>query len=397
MMSVEKTLDSNNITRINDNDRQFVFIGTAHVSPKSAEEVKRILEEERPDSVCIELDSERYQAMTEKKSWSNTDFIKVIKEGKAGFMFVNILLSNYQQKLAKQFNIQSGQEMLQGIQSAHEIGAEIILADRNIQITFNRIWRGCSFWEKCKLVSSIIVSFFDHDAITEEELEELKSEDMLNAALSDLSDNFAGVKAYLVDERDIYLCEKIKNAPGKKIIAILGAAHIPGIVKNWNINHDISVLEKTPPKGKMGKIIGWSLPVFLIGLVILTFSFNVGSGLAQARNWLILTMAGAGIGTIISLAHPLTILTSIVMAPISALSPVLATGWFAGLMEAHIRKPKVTDFERLSNDLSNVKGLWKNKITRILLVVILANLGCAIGNIIGSINAVSIFLNTIFA
>lgn len=389
-------MESSNVTRINYKDKEIILIGTAHVSPRSAEEVRTIIDDEKPDSVCIELDKNRYHAMTEKQEWSETNFIEVIKAGKAGFMFVNIILANYQEKLAEQFHIHPGQEMLQGIALAQETGAELVLADRDIQVTFNRVWRGCSFWEKCKLVATIIMSFLDNEEISEEELEELKGEDMLNAALSELGNAFAGVKRYLVDERDTYLCEKIKNAPGSKVVAILGAAHIPGILSKINEDHDVAELESVPPKGKAGKIVGWSVTVLLIVLVALTFTVSPVSGLAQAKNWLILTMAGAGIGAILSLAHPLTILCSIVMAPISALSPVLAVGWFAGLSEAHFRQPKVTDFEQLSGDLKSVKGIWKNKITKVLLVVLLTNLGCAIGNIAGGIGAITIFLNTYF-
>lgn len=391
----ENILEKNqHLTVLHYQDKEIILVGTAHVSPKSAEEVKKIIEEEKPNSVCIELDKERYKTLTEKKTWSETEFTQVIKDGKAGLMFANILLSNYQQKLAKQFGIRSGQEMIQGIQSAKDIGAELVLADRSIEVTFNRIWHGCTFWEKCKLIASILVSFFDREEISEADLEELKSQDMLTGALNEFGSSFSNVKKYLVSERDVYLCEKIKNAPGKKVIAIVGAAHVPGIKAHINCQNDITELEKKKPRGKAGRIVGWSLLFLLIALVALTFSVNPGSGWIQTRNWLILTMFGAGLGALLSLAHPVTFIVSCFMAPVSALSPLLATGWFAGLSEAHFRKPKVTDFEKLSEDLSSVKGIWKNKITRILLVVILTNLGCAIGNIAGGIGAVKIFLDT---
>lgn len=387
-------MESENITRLQANDKEIILIGTAHVSPTSVSEVKELIETECPDSVCIELDAGRYESMNQKEQWADTDIVKVIKAGKAGFLFANIILSNYQRKLAEQFDIRSGQEMVQGIESAEKCGAQLVLADRSIQVTFNRIWKGCSLWEKMKLLTTIIMSIIDDEEITEEELEELKTEDMLSAALSELGNSFKGVKKYLVDERDQYLAYKIKNAPGKKVVAVLGAAHVPGIREELYKEQDIKELESLPPKSKAGKIIGWSIPILLVLLVLATFTVNPGSGWEQTRNWLLWTTSLAGVGALLAGGHILSILTAIVAAPISALSPVLAAGWFSGITEAHFRKPKVEDFESLPKDLGSLKGLWHNKVTKILLVVILTNVGCAIGNITGSLNIIGIFIQT---
>lgn len=387
-------MESENITRIQLGDKEIILIGTAHVSPASVAEVKDVIETECPDAVCIELDEGRYESINKKEQWADTDIVKVIKQGKAGFLFANIILSNYQRKLAEQFDIHSGQEMLQGIESAKTCEAQLVLADRSIQVTFNRIWRGCGLWEKVKLLTTIIMSIIDDEAISEEELEELKTEDMLSAALSELGESFKGVKKYLVDERDQYLACKIKNAPGKKVVAVLGAAHIPGIKEEIKKDRDITELETLPPKSKVGKVVAWSIPILLVLLIVLTFTVNPGSGWEQTRNWLLWTTSLAGIGALLAGGHILSILTAIVAAPISALSPVLAAGWFSGLAEAHFRKPKVEDFESLPKDLASLKGVWHNKVTKILLVVILTNVGCAIGNITGSLNVIGIFIQT---
>jgi pheromone shutdown-related protein TraB len=387
-------LDSENIRRLTVGEKQITLIGTAHVSPTSVADVRQLIEAEQPDAVCVELDAGRYQSLTQKDQWKNADIIKVIKSGKTGFLFANIILSNYQRKLAEQFGIQSGQEMIQAIASAKDCGAEIVLADRDIQVTFNRIWRGCTFWEKCKLLVTIIMSIIDNEEITEEDLEQMKSEDMLTSALSELGESFSGVKTYLVDERDQYLSQKIRTAPGSKVVAVLGAAHLPGVTENIQHELDLEPISAVPKKSKAGKILGWSIPILLVVLVALTFSINPSSGWDQTRNWLILTMSGAGLGALVALGHPLSILTAVVMAPVSALSPVLAAGWFSGLMQAHLSKTKVEDFESLATDLGSLKGFWHNKVTRILLVVILTNIGCALGNIIGGIHVIQVFLNT---
>lgn len=181
---------SENVTRISSGDKEIILIGTAHVSPKSVEEVREVIETEKPDTVCVELDEQRYQAVMNRKKWQETDIIKIIKEKKATFLLINLVLSSYQKRLAKQFNINPGQEMIQGIQSAREIGAELVLADRDIRVTFSRIWRGLSLWNKLKLLFSIVVSIFSDETITEEELEKLKSQDILDAVLSEFTSAF---------------------------------------------------------------------------------------------------------------------------------------------------------------------------------------------------------------
>ncbi|MGV8907249.1 MAG: TraB/GumN family protein [Acetobacterium sp.] len=388
------SLETSNITRLQVNGKEIILIGTAHVSKHSVEEVRETIKNEQPDSVCIELDAQRFEAISQKDKWSNTDIFKIIKSKRAGFLFANILLSNYQRKLAEQFGIESGQEMMEGIACAKEYGAELVLADRNIQITFNRIWRGCSLWEKTKLLFSIILSVVDDQEITEEDLEDLKSEDMLSAALAEMGSAFKGVKRYLVDERDQYLAYKIKNAPGDKIVAVLGAAHISGIKEELYKEQDIEKLEVIPPKSNVGKILGWMIPVIIVGLVVATFIANPGSGWEQAKSWILWTGLLSALGTLLAGGHILSVITAFVAAPITTLHPLLASGWFAGMAEAYMRKPKVEDFESLPKDLKSLKGLWRNKVTKILMVVVFANLGSSIGAWLGGLNIIGIFLQT---
>lgn len=376
-------------------DKEIILVGTAHVSPKSAELVQEVIKEENPDSVCIELDQDRYNTMTQKKQYQDTDMVKIIKEGKSSLFLVNLILSNYQRRMAEQFNIQSGQEIIEAIKVSNELDKEIVLADRNIQTTFKRIWKNINFWEKSKLLAAIVLSIFDTEEITEEDLEKLKSEDILTASISELGDNFSGVKEVLLDERDQYLSENIKNAPGNKVVAVLGAAHVPGVKKELYKNHDLESLKETGKKSNWGKIIGWST-LFIFALIIaFTFTLDFQAGVEQTKNWLILVMGGAGIGALIGGASIPAIIVAIICAPLGALSPVLASGWFSGLAEAYFRKPKVIDFENLGKDLSSIKGFWTNKVTKVLLVVTFTNIGCAIGNIAGSINILTTFFNTI--
>lgn len=389
------TVENENLTRLNFEGKEIILIGTAHVSKQSADLVKEVIETERPDSVCIELDDQRYKAILEGAKWKETDIFKVIKEKKATLLLMNLALSSFQKRLAKEFGTNAGQEMLQGIQSAQEVGANLVLADRDIQITFSRIWHNVGFWGKCKLLMEIIVSIFDDESISEEEMEKLKSEDMLNGMLKDFTESFPKLKAPLIDERDQYLSQKIKDAPGDKIVAVLGAAHVPGIQKEIYKDHDLKQLTELPPKSIIPKILGWPIPALIIAIIAYTFYSNPDAGIQQTLSWVLWTGCLSALGTALAFGHPLAILTAFLAAPIAALHPLIAAGWFAGLVQAYFKRPNVGDFERLSEDILSVKGFWNNKVTRILLTIVFANIGSSMGTFIGGADIARLFFQNL--
>ncbi len=386
--------EDNNIHHLEMDGRQIILIGTAHVSSRSVEEVKQVIEHEEPDTVCIEICDSRYKNITDSDRWKNSNITQIIKDGKAMLLLVNLILSSYQKRMAEQFDIKPGQEMLQGIASAEEIGAELCLADRDIQTTMMRLWRSISLWGKMKLFFQLLLSMFINEDISEQELEKMKSGDMLTSALEELSIAFPHIKAVLIDERDRYLAQKIRQAPGEKVVAVLGAGHIPGVKENILADHDLDSLSEIPPASRSTKIAGWAIPVIVLILIACTFSVDRAAAMSQMSAWIIWNGSMAAMGALLALAHPLSILTAFVVSPISSLNPLLAAGWFAGLIEAIIRKPKVHDFESIAQDISSVRGFWNNKVTHILLVVALANLGSSLGAMLGGVEVVRQFINT---
>lgn len=126
-------------------------------------------------------------------------------------------------------------------------------------------------------------------------------------------------------------------------------------------------------------------------MIIYTFLSNPSAGYQQTISWFIWNGSLSAIGTAAALGHPLAIITAFIAAPITSLNPLIAAGFFAGIVQAYFRKPNVADFERLADDVYSVKGFWNNKVTRILLVVLLANLGSSIGTFIGGAEVIRLF------
>ena len=384
-----------NIVKAQYKGKEIYLVKTAHVSKNSIEDVKQCIEEVKPDSICIELDEDRYNKLNEPDKWQNQDIAQVIKDKKVGFLLVNIILSSFQRRMAKSMDSNTGGEMMEGIKQSKELNIPLVLADRPIKMTFSRIWRNLGLWEKSKLLVSIISSIFDDEEISEEDIAALKEADALEAALNEVGKQFPVVKRILVDERDEYLSAKIKNAPGNKVVAIIGAAHCGGVINSFDKDVDTNKLEDITKKKGIGSLIKWLIPAFIIFMIAYTLFTNRDVGIEQIKSWILWNGTLSAIGTLIAFGHPLSILTAFVMAPITSLNPLLAAGWFAGLVEAIVRKPKVIDFENIAEDTSTLKGFWKNQVTRVLLVVVFANVFSSIATFISGIDIFKSFINII--
>ena len=371
-----------NVTTLEYQNKKIILVATAHVSKESVELVKQVIEAEHPDSVCIELDEDRYNSLQNPKAWENTDIIKVIKSKKVGFLMANLALSSYQKRIAKQLNTSVGGEMIQGIKSAEQIGATLVLADRKIQTTFLRIWRKLSLWEKGKMLFSLLFSFDDDTEVSDMDLQELLKSDMLESVLIDMRKQFPKIGEILISERDQYLASKIKEAPGKKIVAVLGGAHVPGVKNEIYRSQDIESISTIPPKKTATKIVGWLIPGALIVLLLYSFFVSIQTGFEQLSAWVLWTGVLAALFTALSLAHPLSIITSLIIAPFTTINPILACGWFTGLVEAKIKKPTVQDIERIPEDIFSIKGFIRNRFLRIILVILMANIGASIGTFV---------------
>ena len=364
-------------------DKKIVLLGTAHVSKESVQLVSSVIEEQKPETVCVELCQSRYQSIRQKERWQDTDIVKVIKEKKSFLLLSNLLLASFQKRIAKKFDVKPGQEMMQAIESADTVGAEVYLADRDIRTTLARTWRAMGLWGKIKLIFQLVMSMGEVEDLKEEDVEKMKQEDVLQTLLAEVGQSMPVLKQILIDERDQYLAEKIRNAPGNNIVAVVGAGHVSGIKEHWKAEIDLQRLDQLPPKNRIAGTLKWIIPAVIVGLFIAGFFYGgKDAGTDMIIWWIFANGALAGIGAIIAWAHPATIASAVLAAPLTSLNPMIAAGWVSGMVEAFSRKPKVKDLEKLPDDILSIKGFWKNKVTRILLVVVFTNIGSSIGTFV---------------
>ena len=166
--------NNRNIDRLTFEDREITLIGTAHMSRESTDLVGRVIREERPDTVCVELCQSRYESITKKNRWQNTDLLKVIRGKKAFLLLSNLMLVYFQRKIGRQLGVKPGEEMVRAIEAAEAIGARIHMVDRDIRVTLSRTWRLMGLWTKIKLLVQFVVSAGKMEAIQEEEVEKMK-------------------------------------------------------------------------------------------------------------------------------------------------------------------------------------------------------------------------------
>ena len=109
--------DSADVQVIAQDGREILLVGTAHVSRESADLVRELIEKERPDRVCIELDAQRYEALTQRQRWEALDLREVTRKRQLAPLLANLVLAAYQKKLGGALGVQPGSELVAAARS----------------------------------------------------------------------------------------------------------------------------------------------------------------------------------------------------------------------------------------------------------------------------------------
>ena len=370
------------------NGRKITLIGTAHVSAESITEVENTIRELKPDSVAIELDDGRAESIKNKDKYSQLDIVKVLKNHQGFLLLANLVLASFQRRMGQNVGVKPGDEMLAGMKVAEELSIPTVMADRPIQVTLQRAWAKNSLWGKCKLLATLLSSAFSKEEMSASEIEDIKEKNEMDSMMKELADFMPVVKEVLIDERNLYLAKKIWDSEGNNIVAVLGAGHLDGVVENLEklasetIDGNLDEISVVPKKGIGGKILGWLIPVAIVGLIVAGFIYGgTQLGTKMIKSWVLWNGICAAILTLIAAGHPLTVIVAFISAPITSLCPFIGCGFVTAIVQAVICKPKVTDMETLQDDVT-LKGFYKNRILRVLLVFILSSLGSSLATFI---------------
>jgi pheromone shutdown-related protein TraB len=379
------------VTELVSGGTTYYVVGTAHVSQHSVEEVRTAIAELRPEVVCVELDRARHDALTRANAFRDLDVIKVVREGRALYLLAHLALSAYQRRLGASLGVRPGAELLAAIEAAGAAGVPVELIDRNIDVTLKRTWRNLGLWRRASLLAALVVGFAPRDGqagepITAETIEGLKQPKALSDMLAELGRAIPEIKAPLIDERDQYLASKLGDAGvgRRRVLAVVGAAHVPGIQAHLGQSIDRAALERVPPPALAWRILTWLVPaLFVAALVWGGRHGDATSFLDLMLAWILPTSLAAGGCTLLAGGSLPSVATALVVAPIAAIYPLLGTGMVVGVVEAWRRRPSAADRERLADDLQSLRGFWRNPVTRVLLIAMASGAGTAVGFWVG--------------
>ena len=371
------------------NNCNITLLGTAHVSKASADKVQELIATGKYDAVAVELCPSRHRVIVNPDAMAQMDLFQVIKNGQASMVTASLALGAFQQRMAEQFNIEPGAEMRVAIKDAQAAKLPVLLIDREIGTTLKRIYRNVPWWKRFTLFAGLIESVISKEKFSAAEIEKLKEGDVLESSFAQFAENEKDLFRPLISERDEYMSARLIKECSENnyqhILAVIGAGHLNGMVQQLetqsitNPDERIAQLDTIPASSQWFKFIPWIIVALILAGFVIGFTRSPEIGTAMIVDWIVINGGLSALGAALAFAHPLSILTAFLAAPLTSLNPTIGAGMVVAAVETFLRKPKVGDFNRLRADTTSLKGWWRNRVTRILLIFILSTLGSAIG------------------
>jgi pheromone shutdown-related protein TraB len=368
---------------------RYTLLGTAHVSAKSAEDVRCLIRSGDFDAVAIELCDSRHQNLSDPDALGSQDLFAIFRQGKAGMVAASLALGAFQQRVAEQSGIEPGAEMRAALEEARRHELPLLLIDRDVGITLKRIYHNVPRWQRFSLFSGLLGSVLSRQEVTPEEIERLKEGDVLESTFSEFAAESQALYTPLISERDRYMVLRLAEEapPGRyrHVLVVIGAGHLKGMAEQLaqplptSPREEREKLEVTPPPSPLWRALPWLITVLVLTGFAIGFSRNTELGWQLVGEWFLINGVLSALATTIALAHPVTIVATFLAAPLTSLNPTIGAGFVAAGVELFMRKPKVRDFSTLRHDVTELKGWWRNRVSRTLLVFLMATLGSAIG------------------
>ncbi|MBL0010486.1 MAG: TraB/GumN family protein [Nitrosomonas sp.] len=371
------------------NNSSITLLGTAHVSKASADKVQELIATGKYDAVAVELCPSRHKIIVNPDAMARMDLFQVIKKGQASMVAASLALGAFQQRMAEQFDIEPGAEMRIAIKDAQAAKLPVLLIDREIGTTLKRIYRNVPWWKRFNLFAGLIASVISKEKFSAAEIERLKEGDVLESSFAQFAENEKDLFRPLISERDEYMSARLikecKENNYQHILAVIGAGHLNGMAQQLetqkisNPDERIAQLDTIPESSQWFKFIPWMIVTLILAGFAIGFTRSPEMGIAMVVDWIVINGGLSALGAAIAFAHPLSILTAFLAAPLTSLNPTIGAGMVVAAVETYLRKPKVSDFNRLRTDTTSLRGWWSNQVTRILLIFIFSTLGSAIG------------------
>lgn len=395
---IPDVLEGQPVERVERDGVAYVILGTAHVSPASVAAVEALYEREAFDAIAVELCESRERSMRDPDAFKRMDLFQVIRQGKVGMVAASLVLGSFQKRLAEQYGIEPGAEMKAAMQCADRDGQPLWTVDRDVGVTLKRSWRSLGLREKLGVLGGLLGSLFEREDIAEDEIEKLKSGDMLEGAFSEFAQSSEKLYEGLIAERDAYMAARLREessrAPDvRTVLVVIGAGHMKGLCthlrgQQTDPAESIADLSRVPPASRWPKYLGYAVVLAIFLAIGFAFYRNPSLGTQALMTWILATGLLAALGALLAGGHPLSILASFIAGPLKPIRMAIPAGAVGALTEAWVRKPQVSDFETMRDDIGQWRGWWRNRVVRVFLLFTLVNLGTIAGEYIAGVHII---------
>lgn len=396
LQDIQPIVNDQPFTSLRVEQTQVDIIGTAHVSAVSRDTVHDLLTQQTYDAVGLELCDKRYAALQGVDSLAEMDIWQVIREKKMFLVMASLLLSVYQRRIGEQLGIEPGAEFKEAMAQAEAQGLATTLIDRDIGISLNRFYRKLKWWQRPVLFSAFLTNLFFSEDIGEEDLENLKKDGAFVSAVDQLWPGTRELMQVLIEERNQYMVAKIRQYicqhKPQRLLVIIGAGHLQGMSdllkegsSNQNDEQTITQYCEIPPRTRWLKAFPWLVTGLIMTGFAIGFSRDTDLGISLFVYWFLFNGTLAALGSLLVLAHPLTIAAAFFAAPITSLNPLIGVGVVTTAVQFMLRKPQVSDFTTVKEDMTSFAGWRRNRFMHLFLVFFFSSLGSIIGTYAGGL------------
>jgi len=380
-MTSKQTTSQNRLVTLEHEGKTVTLIGLSDHGPDSLAEADHTLSHLLPDTVCLELCETRRRMLEDTHFWEEATIFETLRRGRGLLLLANMAAATWLDRFGMRDPPRHGRPMLDRANHARKIGAATHLADRDLHITLRRAWHTIGTKRKAGLIFRLLKAMVPWPG---RKSADTPPERPIQRMAQLFSENVPEVQSVLLEESDQYFWANIEKAEGNRVVAILDADRIDGLLAVAAKDIDRERLAELPkPSHRLAR---HSIIMLVIFTVVFVLIARRGENIPwQDMIWAwvlpnsILTGGFAAIGG----ARFRSILAGMLVSPFTPLSLALRSGIVVGLVEVWLRKPVVRDAETAPRDIRKLETLYRNRMTRVMLVAWLAHTGSSIGNYVG--------------
>src|SRR3989344_3233725 len=217
--------------------KNLTLVGTSHISAKSIQKVREVIEKNRPGVVAIELDLIRLHSLfLKKRSLNLKDIVKI---GIRAYI-MGVIGAWVERKLGDIVHVRPGDEMRQAVRSAKEVNAKIALIDRDIRTTLKRISKQLTWTERLRFIKEIFTSLFRRQKIPFD-IKSVPSKKVILELIEKVKQDYPSIYRVIIDERDRILARNLYKLlqSEQTIVAVIGAGHEDGVIRFLKQYHKV--------------------------------------------------------------------------------------------------------------------------------------------------------------